>query len=294
MGEHKAAATVETVCVVDIRDNHPESTSFPYELEKADIAVPITNKTNRYNSNNNNNNPKETVSPPRTDPQGKAKSSSNNNGKRQISKSLVRSVSNMSLSNGADPNSNNNNSDMKESKKAKIRAHEEKLLALRESAWHGRAEGMDIDRSQDIDTLRESLRARKGAKNPQRGELPPLLSDVSNNAGDISNDGRAPSRGRSAPGAGRGLAAPGETAAGGGAVGAMHQSFPDEPEGILGGGGSAAAAAANAAASANNNNNTASTLTNKDKKGTKKKKKKLSETELRLMNSPLGHPLVKD
>ena len=28
------ASTVETVCVVDIRDNTPESTSFPYELDK--------------------------------------------------------------------------------------------------------------------------------------------------------------------------------------------------------------------------------------------------------------------
>ena len=28
------ASAVETVCVVDIRDNTPESTSFPYELDK--------------------------------------------------------------------------------------------------------------------------------------------------------------------------------------------------------------------------------------------------------------------
>ena len=28
------AGTVETVCVVDIRDNTPESTSFPYELDR--------------------------------------------------------------------------------------------------------------------------------------------------------------------------------------------------------------------------------------------------------------------
>lgn len=28
------ASTVETVCVVDIRDNNPESTSFPYELDR--------------------------------------------------------------------------------------------------------------------------------------------------------------------------------------------------------------------------------------------------------------------
>lgn len=34
------ASTVETVCVVDIRDNTPESTSFPYELDKVSI-VPV-------------------------------------------------------------------------------------------------------------------------------------------------------------------------------------------------------------------------------------------------------------
>ena len=33
------ASTVETVCVVDIRDNTPESTSFPYELDKVRMVL---------------------------------------------------------------------------------------------------------------------------------------------------------------------------------------------------------------------------------------------------------------
>jgi hypothetical protein len=34
-----AANTVETVCVVDIRDNNPESTSVPYELDRIEDTV---------------------------------------------------------------------------------------------------------------------------------------------------------------------------------------------------------------------------------------------------------------
>lgn len=62
-----------------------------------------------------------------------------------------------------------------------IQAHEEQLMALREASWQGRAEGMDIDRSHD---LRDSRTFKVGGlrKKVQRGELPPLLSDVSNNA----------------------------------------------------------------------------------------------------------------
>jgi hypothetical protein len=60
-------------------------------------------------------------------------------------------------------------------------AHDDKLIALKESAWQGRSGGMDIDRNSDGDLLRESIRLRK--KNLQRGELPPIndnyVSDVS-------------------------------------------------------------------------------------------------------------------
>lgn len=52
-------------------------------------------------------------------------------------------------------------------------------MALKESAWHGRAEGMDHDRTHDIESLRDSIRLA-GKKKAQRGDLPPLLSD--NNA----------------------------------------------------------------------------------------------------------------
>lgn len=55
-------------------------------------------------------------------------------------------------------------------------------MASRESSWQGRAEGLDISRSHDIDSLRDSIRvAARTKKNAQRGDLPPI-SDVSNNA----------------------------------------------------------------------------------------------------------------
>lgn len=61
------------------------------------------------------------------------------------------------------------------------------IQELREAAWQGRAEGMDHDRSHD---LRDSMNLRITAgprKKPQRGELLPPLSDVSNNAVSVRN-----------------------------------------------------------------------------------------------------------
>lgn len=153
-------------------------------------------------------------------------------------------------------------------------------MAIRESAWQGRAEGFDKHTSSntfknnEIDLLKESIKLKK--KNIQRGELPPLISDITNNIGSnninttIINDNSTiiqNNRVRSAPDSTM--------------VGTLHNSFPDEPEGIF----------------MNNNNNnihqSLSTITNKNNKKVIKKQKKISETEQRLMNSPLAQPLVK-
>lgn len=58
--------------------------------------------------------------------------------------------------------------------------HEEKLIALKEAAWQGRAGGFDIERAAEMEVLRDTLRMKK--KNPQRSVLPPLSTDNSNNA----------------------------------------------------------------------------------------------------------------
>ncbi len=152
-------------------------------------------------------------------------------------------------------------------------AHDEKLIALKESAWHGRSGGFDISESNadaeppsSLLLLRDSVKLRK--KNIQRGELPPLgennnSSLVSSVDGQVcalrltcflQNDNHSPSRGHSAPDLHGG---------GGGGVGMYDVAFPGNPEGII------LPAAAAAAASA---------------KAKMKKVKKPSETEKRLMN----------
>ena len=126
--------------------------------------------------------------------------------------------------------------------------------------------------------MKESIKLRKKnlisevKRRNDHSLLPPLLSDVSNNFNDSSDNNNKP---QSAPDLQH--------------LSALHQAFPDEPEGIF----------MNANSSSNNtmmihNNNTLSTITNKDiKLKGNKKQKKISETEKRLINSPLGQPLVK-
>jgi myosin protein heavy chain len=93
MAEHKSAATVETVCVVDIRDNHPEGTSFPYELERMEVKVPssgaVTGGAGKTTI-------KQSASPTRADSTAAGTGSTKN--KTKVSKSLMRSVSNMATS----------------------------------------------------------------------------------------------------------------------------------------------------------------------------------------------------
>lgn len=86
INENKSNGTVETVCVVDIRDNHPEQTSFPYELEKIEIGVLPDNSTNNPHSRQAQQqqhlNLKQSDTPTRSESK-KMKS--------QLSKSLIRS-----------------------------------------------------------------------------------------------------------------------------------------------------------------------------------------------------------
>ena len=124
--------------------------------------------------------------------------------------------------------------------------------------------------------MKESIKLRKKnlievKRRNDHSLLPPLLSDVSNNFNDSSDNNNKP---QSAPDLQH--------------LSALHQAFPDEPEGIF----------MNANSSNNKmiilNNNTLSTITNKDiKLKGNKKQKKISETEKRLINSPLAQPLVK-
>ena len=90
MNEHKSAATVETVSVVDIRDNNPETTSFPYELEKREIEIPSNSKETTGGAKGL----KSATSPVKNETAGSKVRS-------KLSKSLVRSVSNLAVSNSS-------------------------------------------------------------------------------------------------------------------------------------------------------------------------------------------------
>lgn len=108
MNEHKNAATVETVCVVDVRDNTPGETSFPYELQKVEIGVLSSVDNNNNNTAGRTSKPKASASPTKAD-QAPSKPS-------KVSKSLIRSVSNLAASTNGPPGG----VDL-ESKRAKIR-----------------------------------------------------------------------------------------------------------------------------------------------------------------------------
>ena len=108
MSEHKNAATVETVCVVDIRDNTPEQTSFPYELEKVQIKIPNTTTTTTTSSHpttgksiplKSSTSPAKRSSNATTTANDTSDSHNNTSGssklKNKMSKMLVRSVNNM-------------------------------------------------------------------------------------------------------------------------------------------------------------------------------------------------------
>jgi hypothetical protein len=104
MSEHKNAATVETVCVVDIRDNHPESTSFPYELERVDVTVPGAVKPNGTVAAG----PKASASPTKHGGgdglgagHGTGTGATSSKLKSKLSKSLIRSVNSLSVNGGA-------------------------------------------------------------------------------------------------------------------------------------------------------------------------------------------------
>lgn len=117
--DHKNNATVETVCVVDIRDNNPEQTSFPYELERMDLGIIPDNSTTNPNANNKILHLKSSETPTKSDMLVKKI-------KSNLSKSLIRSVSNINVSTSNNSNnggagSNANSIDIVETKKAKIK-----------------------------------------------------------------------------------------------------------------------------------------------------------------------------
>eukprot|EP01034_Spumella_vulgaris_P025554 gene25554-32024_t len=87
---------------------------------------------------------------------------------------VVDDSSRWAAARNADGTNNNNNVDHTVGNVST--AHDDKIIALKESAWQGRSGGMDIDRNGESELLRESIRMRK--KNLQRGELPPISDNT--------------------------------------------------------------------------------------------------------------------
>lgn len=249
-------APVETVCVVDIRDNNPESTSFPYELQTVQQTSAATQQANSAASFS----PKKLLagsgvpsknqleSPPRASDMSLSVKVSKTN-KTTLSKKLNESQPLTEL----------------EKKKLKIKQHEEKMMAIRESAWHGRAETME-SRTDYQPVKSESLRLRK-KNGAQRGELPPLTEQSNYNSTD------RPVR-----------SAPQQGANGGGdtdneyGFGTMELQFDSPAEGLIMPDGEKGA----------DGKVTKGGPTKKKKKA----KKVLGETAKRLEDSPFGQPVA--
>ena len=169
--------TVETICVVDIRDNTPEAPSI-FEMEGGGM-------------------------------EGLASSSSSNNNNNNVKSSMQFNPSQLLVSSGAPskddfPNKNTVVSSTSEPKKKKnlkknksssdipapIKkpSFEDSIKKIKEIAWQGRQQG--LEKSIDIDT-KESIRLRKNTaipplgqeneRSPSRGHSAPHLQQITNN-----------------------------------------------------------------------------------------------------------------
>lgn len=170
---------VETICVVDIRDNNPEATSFPYELNK------VEDNTGQPASSVGSFNPlqlldntgvpnRKALAQSQSEPAigKKPKKEKGDNKMARSASSVVRDVD-VAITKA-------------EEKKAKMKAHTEKLMALKEAQWQGRAG--TFDHNQDDRQSGESLRIKNkksgsNSNSTSQLQLPPISS-----SGDFGNN----------------------------------------------------------------------------------------------------------
>ena len=166
--ESKLMVTVETVCVVDVRENNPDATVNPYELEVLDVpsaslpGAPAQSHSpvGKMKTDFQPIQLLEGIGAPskgfaaigsKTDPLNKKQSKSGKSKNSSTEGDLGHSES--------------------ERKKEQLKLIKK---SLKESTWEGRAGGLD---SKELDFQKESVRIRK--KNAQRGDLPPLIDSSS-------------------------------------------------------------------------------------------------------------------
>ena len=254
--DSKVMVTVETVCVVDIRDNNPEDHAQNYELtllepEGGTKAARAESPDQRKSVGFNPLTMLEGIGAP---PKGALTQPVP---KDQKKKALAKVNKTTDLS-GLD--------DKKKPRKLLIA---EAASSIKESGWQGRQGGLDGRSTDPIN--KESVLIRK--KNAQRGELPPL-SEVDNFEMNGGIGTRTPSRGGGGGGGERGRAGSAPDLRGGNGQLTTTTTFDDNgndsgAEGIV------------------------KTALAKARKGAAKKKP-LSETEKNLFNSPFAQPLLKD
>jgi len=193
----KQTMNVETVCVVDIRDNVPAKASLPFDPSMADFT-----QSESVDSSLKSFSPKKmlesTGAPPRS-----ANGTRSEPNLSTVSKTPAKSIQ------VTQTHSVPLKADIKKKQK-KIRKKKE--LAIKESSWQGRMGGIE-------------QKAEKPKKNTQRGELPPIHLDAESSTYEEGSDSRA----HSAP---EGLH---DTATFGilGDNGAMSVNRPGSPEDVV-------------------------------------------------------------
>jgi hypothetical protein len=180
----KQSMNVETVCVVDIRDNYPEKAIQPFDVDENNLSSSIDpNASSTFAPSKmieSTGAPRMTAST-NSNPKG---SKSNENLSKTMDNALAKSQSSnaFSLPSKLD----------KKKEKQMLKAKREN--DMRESAWSGRSGGMDVSRSVSKDSL--YLQSKKA----QRGELPPLpIEDGTMFDDQDMRENSAPVRASSAP-----------------------------------------------------------------------------------------------
>lgn len=172
----KLMVTVETVCVVDVRENDPESIQTPFELRTFDgvQSGPASNNEGNFTPSNLLEPTNQAAATPKTDPRNNRKKSGNKGKKgteRVGSASQVMSKSDGDVGGpGQDGPGLGNPMTAAEKKRQKQKLMEERALNTKETAWNGRAGTMELRGTEGDPYDKESVRLR-GKKNTA---LPPL------------------------------------------------------------------------------------------------------------------------
>ena len=192
----KLMVTVETVCVVDVRENDPESIQTPLELRTFD-GVQSGQASNQGNFTPSNllEPSHQAAATPKSDPRNSRKKTKAKKATERVgsaSQVMSKSDGDVGMPGEQDGPGLGNPLSAAEKKRQKQKLLEERALINKETAWNGRAGTMEMRGTEGDIYEKESVRLR-GKKNTA---LPPL---------------EAGSRGHSAPDGGNATKGLGKT-----------------------------------------------------------------------------------